>query len=147
GTGTNPRESDAAFREFVRRAGTDPQRLAEAAQVALQRAETLVASKAPERAAFALAACEIAFRSLRESGLPASRWLTSEETQETLAAYNNALAMFISEYSETLARGPATLSVQPPLGPRIVAARLAADSRYKSGYFDELIPADYVKIT
>jgi pimeloyl-ACP methyl ester carboxylesterase len=147
GTGTNPRESDAAFREFVRRAGTDPQRLAEAAQVALQRAETLPASKGPERAGFALAACEIAFRSLRESGLPASRWLTSEETQETLAAYNTALAMFISEYSETLARGPATLSVQTPLGPRIVAARLAADSRYKSGYFDELIPADYVKIT
>jgi hypothetical protein len=50
GTGINRRESDAAVRELVRRAGTDPQRLAEAAQVALQRAEGLPASKGQERA-------------------------------------------------------------------------------------------------
>jgi pimeloyl-ACP methyl ester carboxylesterase len=147
GTGINPRESDSAVRELVRRAGTDPQRLAEAAQVALQRAEGLPAAKGQERAGFALAACEIAYRSLRESGLPASRWLASEAMQKPLAVYNTALAVFIFEYSETLAGGPAALSVQTPLGPRIVAARLAADSRYKAGYFDELIPADYVKIT
>ena len=146
-TGINPRESDAMVRELVRRAGTDTQRLAEAAQVALQRAEALPAFKGKERAGFALAACEIAYRSLRESGLPASSWLTSDATQKPLAAYNTALAMFIFEYSETLAGGSATLSVQTPLGLRVVAARLATDSRYKTGYFDELIPADYVRIT
>ena len=106
-TGINPRESNAAVRELVRRAGRNTRRLTEAAQVALQRAQALPASKGRERAGFAFAACEIAFRSLRESGLPASRWLTSEATQKSLAAY----------------------------------------SRYKAGYFDELIPADYVNIT
>ncbi len=39
------------------------------------------------------------------------------------------------------------LSVQTPLGPRIVVTRFATDSRYQAGYFDELIPADYVRIT
>ena len=111
--------------------------MAEAAQVALQGAEGLPASKGQERAGFALAACEIAYRSLRESGLPASRWLASEAMQKPLAAYNTALAMFIFESSETLAGGPATLSVQTPLGPRIVAARLAADSHYKAGNYKE----------
>jgi hypothetical protein len=147
GTGIDPREADAVVRELVRRAGTDTQRLAEAAQVTLHRAEGFPASKGQERAGFALAACEIAYRSLKESGLPASCWLTSEATRRPLAAYNTALAMFIFECSETLAGASVTLSVQTPLGPRIVAARFAADSRYKAGYFDELIPADYIRIT
>ncbi len=135
------------LRELIRGAETNPQRLAEAAQLALQRAEALPASKGQQRAGFAFAACEIAYRSLRESGQPGSRWLTSEATQKHLAAYNTALAIFIFEYSGALAAGPATLSVQTPLGPRIVTVRFAADSRYKAGYFDELIPADYVRIT
>ena len=146
-TGINPRKSDAAVRELVRRAGTNTRRLTEAAQVALQRAHAFPMSKGQERAGFAFAACEIAFRSLRESGLPASRWLTSEATQNPLAVYNTALAVFVYEYSKRLAASPAMLSVQTPLGARIVAAGFATDSPYKAGYFDELIPADYVNIT
>ena len=145
--GINPRESDAAVRELVRRAGTNTRRLTEAAQVALQRAQAFPMSKGQERAGFAFAACEIAFRSLRESGLPASRWLTSEATQKPLAAYNTALAMFVYENSKELAAGPARLAVQTPLGPRIAIVRFPATSRFKAGYFDELIPADYVSIT
>ncbi len=146
-TGIDPKEPGAAVRELVRQAGTNPRRLTEAAQVALQRAQALPVSKSQERAGFALAACEIAFRSLRESGLPATRWLTSEATQMPLAAYNTALAMFVYENSEKLAAGPEMLAVQTPLGPRIVSARFAAGSRFKAGYFDRLIPADYVSIT
>ena len=105
------------------------------------------ASRGDERGGIALAACEIAYQSLRESGLPASSWLTSEETRKAIAIYNTALAMFVFEYSKKLAGGTATLSVQTPLGPRIVAARYASDSRYTAGYFEELIPSDYVWLT
>jgi hypothetical protein len=55
--------------------------------------------------------------------------------------------MFDYEYSKRLSASPAMLSVQTPLGSRIVATGFATDSRYKAGYFDELIPADYVNIT
>jgi hypothetical protein len=131
---------DAAVRQLFLSPQANPRRLAEVAAVALQRAEASPVLRGEERAAFALAACEIAYRCLRESGLPISNWLTSEETLWPIAIYNTALAMFVFEYSEKLAGGPATLSVQTPLGPRIVAARYAPDSRYKAGYFEELIP-------
>jgi len=140
------RESDVVLRELVRRAGTDPQRLTEAAEIALRRAVELSVSRRHQRAGFALAGCEIAYQSLRESGVPASGWLASDATRKSLAAYNTALAIFISEYSKALAGGTAMLSVHTPLGPRTVAARYAAGSRYKAGYFDDLIPADYIKI-
>ena len=143
---TNPRESDTAIRELVRQGGADSRRLAEVADVALQRAASLPASKGKQRAGLALAACEIAYKSLKESGVPASAWLTNDATRKPLATYNTALAMFIFEYSQVIAGGTATLSVQTPLGPRTVAARYAARGPYKAEYFDELIPADYVKI-
>ena len=142
-----PGKSYAAVRQLVLRVQANPQRLAEAAQVALKQAQALQASRGDERGAIALAACEIAYQSLRESGLPASSWLTSEETQKPIAIYNTALAMFVFEYSKKLAGGTATLSVRTPLGPRIVAARYASDSRYTAGYFEELIPSDYVWLT
>ncbi|MGC2579100.1 MAG: hypothetical protein WA376_16170, partial [Terrimicrobiaceae bacterium] len=142
-----PGKSYAAVRQLVLRAQANPQRLAEAAQVILKQAQALQASRGDERGAIALAVCEIAYQSLRESGLPASSWLTSEETRKAIAIYNTALAMFVFEYSKKLAGGTATLSVQTPLGPRIVAARYASDSRYTAGYFEELIPSDYVWLT
>lgn len=142
-----PGKSYAAVRQLVLRAQANPQRLAEATQVILKQAQALQASRGDERGAIALAACEIAYQSLRESGLPASSWLTSEETRKAIAIYNTALAMFVFEYSKKLAGGTATLSVQTPLGPRIVAARYASDSRYTAGYFEELIPSDYVWLT
>ena len=55
--------------------------------------------------------------------------------------------MFVFENSKKLAGGTATLSVQTPLGLRTVAARYATDSRYTAGYFEELIPSDYVRLT
>jgi pimeloyl-ACP methyl ester carboxylesterase len=142
-----PGKSHTAVLQLVLRAQANPQRLAQAAQVTLQQAQALPASRGEERGAFALAACEIAYQSLRESGLPASSWLTSEETRKPLAIYNTALAMFVFEYSKKLAGGTAPLSVRTPLGPRIVAARYASDSRYAAGYFEELIPSDYVRLT
>ncbi|HET9523986.1 MAG TPA: hypothetical protein VFO90_07125 [Terrimicrobiaceae bacterium] len=133
-----PGESPAAVRQLVLLAQANPQRLTEAAQVALQQAQALPASRGDERGGFALAACEIAYQSLRESGLPASSWLTSEETREPIATYNTALAMFVFEYSKKLAVGTATLSVRTPLGPRIVTVRYAPGSRYTAGYFEAL---------
>ncbi|MGB7839201.1 MAG: hypothetical protein WBL40_13925, partial [Terrimicrobiaceae bacterium] len=66
-----PGKSYAAVRQLVLRAQANPQRLAEATQVILKQAQALQASRGDERGAIALAACEIAYQSLRESGLPA----------------------------------------------------------------------------
>jgi pimeloyl-ACP methyl ester carboxylesterase len=132
---------------LVLRAGTNSQRLAEAAAVSLYQAAALPTAEGEQRAGLALTACQIAWRSLRESGVQPSRWLTSEATQKALAIYNTALAMFVSIYSEQLAWGIGSLSVQTPLGNRIVTVRYSADGRYRSRYFDKLIPADYVAIT
>ncbi len=143
----DPRNINASVRRLASRAGNNPRRLAEAAEVALQRAQALPSSQGHERAGLALAACEIAYQSLRESGLSPSRWLRNQETLKPLAIYNTALAIVVFQCSEKLARGTATLSVQTPLGPRTVTARYASQSRYQAQYFDKLIPADYVKIT
>ena len=136
----NPREADAAVRELFRSSGTDPKRLARAAEFALERAINSPKSQRQHRAGFAFAACEIAYQSLRDSGVSASGWLTSS------AIYNTSLAIFISEYSRALAGGNTTLNVPTPFGPRIVAARYSPQSRYRPGYFDDLIPADFIKI-
>ena len=66
--------------------------------------------------------------------------------RRALAIYNTSLAIFISEYSRALAGGNTTLNVPTPFGPRIVAARYSPQSRYRPGYFDDLIPADFIKI-
>ena len=142
----NPRESDAALRELVRSSGTDPERLARAAEFALERAINSPKSQRQQRAGFAFAACEIAYQSLRDSGVSASGWLTSSATRRALAIYNTSLAIFISEYSRALAGGNTTLNVPTPFGPRTVAARYSPQSRYRPGYFDDLIPADFIKI-
>ena len=92
------------------------------------------------------AACEIAYQSLRDSGVSASGWLTRSSTRRALAIYNTSLAIFISEYSRALAGGNTTINVPTPFGPRTVAARYSPQSRYRPGYFDDLIPADFIKI-
>ncbi len=136
-----------AIRGLVLRAGTNSQRLAEAAAVSLDQAAALPIADGEQRAGLALTACEVAWRSLRESGVPPSSWLRSEATQKPIAIYNTALAHFVFNYSDKLAPGVGALSVQTPLGNRIVTARYSANGRYRSRYFDKLIPADYVKIT
>jgi len=83
GTGMriNPRKSDASLRELVRSSGTDPERLAQAAEFALERAINSPKSQRQQRAGFAFAACEIAYQSLRDSGVSASGWLTNSATR------------------------------------------------------------------
>ena len=119
----NLRESDAALHELVRSSGTDPERLVQAAEFALDRAINSPKTQRQQRAGFAFAACEIAYQSLRDSGVSASGWLTSSATRRALAIYNTSLAIFISEYSRALAGGNTTLNVPTPFGPRTVAAR------------------------
>ena len=121
-------------------------RLARAAEFALERAINSPKSQRQHRAGFAFAACEIAYQSLRDSGVSASGWLTSSATRRALAIYNTSLAIFVSEYSRALAGGNTTLNVPTPFGPRTVAARYSPQSRYRPGYFDDLIPADFIKI-
>ena len=75
------RESEAAVRELVRSSGTDPERLAQAAECALDRAINSPKSQKQQRAGFAFAACEIAYQSLRDSGVSASGWLTNSATR------------------------------------------------------------------
>ena len=142
----NLRESDAALHELVRSSGTDPERLVQAAEFALDRAINSPKSQRQQRAGFAFAACEIAYQSLRDSGVSASGWLTRSATRRALAIYNTSLAIFISKYSRALARGNTTLNVPTPFGPGTVAARYSPQSRYRPGYFDDLIPADFIKI-
>jgi hypothetical protein len=139
-------ERDAAVRELVRSSGTDPKRLARAAEFALEGAINSPKSQRQHRAGFAFAGCEIAYQSLRDSGVSASGWLTSSATRRALAIYNTSLAIFISEYSRALAGGNTTINVPTPFGPRTVAARYSPQSRYRPGYFDDFIPTDFIKI-
>ena len=92
-----------AIRGLVLRAGTNSQRLAEAAAVSLDQAAALPIADGEQRAGLALTACEVAWRSLRESGVPPSSWLRSEATQKPIAIYNTALAHFVFNYSDKLA--------------------------------------------
>ena len=138
---------DASPGKLVLWAGADPNRLTEAAGIMLQLAESPAVAKSKARGGHALAACELAYRSLVRSGVPSSRWRSDSTTRKSVAIYNTALAAFIFDHSRALAAGSGTLTVKTPLGPRGVEPRYAADSRYQSGYFDRLVPADNIKVT
>ena len=133
--------------ELKQWAGTDSRRLAQAAEIVLRLAESSAVSKRGLRGGYALASCELAYRSLLQSGVPSSRWDATPATCRSVAIYNTALAAFVFEHSRALAAGSGTLTVQTPLGTRSVAPRYAAEDRYHSRYFDRLVPADYVKVT
>ena len=133
--------------ELKQWAGTDSRRLAQAAEIVLRLAESSAVSKRGLRGGYALAACELAYRSLLQSGVPSSRWDATPATCRSVAIYNTALAAFVFEHSRALAAGSGTLTVETPLGTRSVAPRYAAEDRYHSRYFDRLVPADYVKVT
>ena len=62
-------------------------------------------------------------------------FLKAKRYKNPSAAYNTALAMFIFEYSETLAGGPATLSVQTPAGTQNRRGPLGGRQPLKAGYF------------
>ena len=133
--------------ELKQWAGTDSRRLAQAAEIVLRLAESSAVLKRGLRGGYALAACELAYRSLLQSGVPSSRWDATPATCRSVAIYNTALAAFVFERSRALAAGSGTLTVETPLGTRSVAPRYAAEDRYHSRYFDRLVPADYVKVT
>ena len=133
--------------ELKQWAGTDSRRLAQAAEIVLRLAESSAVSKRGLRGGYALAACELAYRSLLQSGVPSSRWDATPATRRSVAIYNTALAAFVFEHSRALAAGSGTLTVETPLGTRSVAPRYATEDRYHSRYFDRLVPADYVKVT
>ena len=54
---------------------------------------------------FSLASLELAWRSLRASGVPSSKWLQTASTRRTVAVYNTALDRFVSLQANELARG------------------------------------------
>jgi pimeloyl-ACP methyl ester carboxylesterase len=137
----------ASPEELVRWAGTNPNRLTQAAEIVLQRAELRQTIKSGARAGYALAACELGWQSLIASGVPSPRWLTDPSTKKSTAIYNTALAMFISEHGKALAGGLETLEIVTPLGPVTVIPRYASGMRFPAGYFDDVIPADNIRAT
>lgn len=131
-------------------AGEDPKRLTQGAELILLRAESSrsrVSGKPDGRSGLALLACDLAWRSLLASGVPASDWMTEASSRRAAIVYNTALTIFISGEKDRLASGKGNLSVDSPLGPLIVTSRYAAGTRFPAGYFDQIIPADNIKIT
>lgn len=139
--------TEAAPSDLARWAGTHPDRLREAAQILLQRARKEKPASDGGRGGWALAACELAWKSLLASGVPASRWHDDPRTREAASLYQAGLAIFIFENARVLATGQGTLRFETPLGPLAVTPRFAQNSRFETGYFDTLIPAEYVETT
>ena len=96
------------------------------------------------RQGFALAALQLAYRSLQTSGVPAPRWLTTQATHKTISVYNAALDRFVSLSAEELARGISDRALWTPLGRIAVSTKYFARSPYRAGYFDSFIAADHV---
>ena len=95
---------------------------------------------------FALAALHLAYRSLQNSGVPASQWLSVETTRQTIAVYNAALGRFVSLSTEELARGFSDQDFWTPFGRVVVSTKYFARSPYRAGYFDTFIPAAHVSV-
>jgi hypothetical protein len=95
---------------------------------------------------FALAALHFAYRSLHASGVPASRWLTTEGTRKTISVYNAALDRFVSLNAEELARGISDQASWTPFGRIAVSTKYLARRPYRAGYFDTFIAADHVSV-
>ncbi len=99
--GAKPAEREASVQALVRWAGVDSERLALAAEALLQARVT-----GPEEVSgYSLIAMEMAWRSLRASGVPPSKWPEKPATRRTVAIYNAALDRFVSLHRIDLARG------------------------------------------
>ena len=123
-------------------AGDDSDRLTLAAQAVLDmrpRGSTNVKG-------FALAALQLAYRSLQASGIPSSQWLSVEITRQTVAVYNAALGRFVSLSAEELARGFSDQDFWTPFGRVVVSTKYMAHPPYRAGYFDTFIPAAHVGV-
>ncbi len=123
-------------------AGDDSDRLTLAAQAVLDmrpRGSTNVKG-------FALAALQLAYRSLQASGIPTSQWLSVEITRQAVAVYNAALGRFVSLSAEELARGFSDQDFWTPFGRVVVSTKYMAHPPYRAGYFDTFIPAAHVGV-
>ena len=86
------RSLQEAAHALARWANGDPERLTLAAEAVLD-----MRPRGSERIQnFALAALQLADRSLHASGVPASRWLETAATRKTIAVYNASLDRFVS---------------------------------------------------
>jgi len=136
-----PRSLEAA-QALARWAGEDPDRLTLAAEALLD-----VRTRGSERIrGFALSSLELACRSLRASGVPASGWLETAPTQRAIAVYHAALDRFVSLSAKELARGISDQSFWTPLGLAEVSTKFLGHAPYRAGYFDTFIPADHVSV-
>ena len=136
------RDFDAAAQDLARWAGADPDRLALAAEALLD-----APARGPERrAGFSLSAVELAWRSLRLSGVAPSQWLDSPATRRTVVVYNLALDRFVSLNAKDLAGGFVDEDFWTPLGVIKVSTEFLAHPPYRAGYFDAFIPADHVSV-
>lgn len=133
--------------DLVRWAGSDPDRLRDAARILLQRAGKQKSSSNRGRGEWALAACDLAWKSLIASPQPASHWHDHPTTRESASIYRDALTLFISENAKVLASGQGTFTFETPVGPIAVTPQFVNSPRFETGYFDTLIPAEYVETT
>jgi pimeloyl-ACP methyl ester carboxylesterase len=132
---------EASAQALLQWAGQDSERLALAAESLLR----VRARGSQEISGFSLAAMDVAWRSLRSSELPASKWLETQVTRRTVAIYNTALDRFVSLYGNQLARGESH-RFWTPLGGMEVSTEFLAGPPYGAGYFDSFIVADRISI-
>ena len=138
---TKPGGWGASADALMEWAGQDSERLALAAESLL----LVRARGSQEISGFSLASMELAWRSLRSSGIPASKWLERPATKRTVAIYNTALDRFVSRHGNELARGGSD-QFWTPLGGMEVSTQFVARAPYRAGYFDTFILADHVSI-
>ena len=132
---------EASGQALLRWASEDSNRLGLAAESLL----LVHARGSQEISGFSLLSMELAWRSLRSSGIPPSKWLETGATKRTVAIYNTALDRFVSLHRNELARG-GNRSFWTPLGAMEVSTDFVAAAPYRPGYFDTFIVADHVRI-
>jgi pimeloyl-ACP methyl ester carboxylesterase len=140
-TSAQPGGWGASTDALVRWAGQDSERLALAAESLL----LVRARGSQEISGFSLASMELAWRSLRSSGVSASKWLETTATRRTVAIYNTALDRFVSLHGNELARG-GDHHFLTPFGGMEVSTEFVASAPYRAGYFDRFIVADHVSV-
>ena len=137
-----PRDLETDAHALLRWAGGDSDRLALAAEALLHTPAR--GSKRIE--GFSLASLELAWRRLRTSGVPSSKWLQTASTRRTVAVYNTALDRFVSLQANELARGISEQDFWTPFGVTRVGTKFLAPAPYRAGYFDTFIPAAHVSV-
>ena len=138
------RDPDEAARQLVDWAGSDSLRLSSAATSVLGLASRI--REQERKTGFLLLSIDLAYRSLLNSGYPASAWLAAPKTHSALATYNEALERFVLAHADTLAEGIAGREISTPLGPMTVSTKFLTNPPYKAGYFDTFVPANFIRV-